>query len=69
MSSSIGVAPDRKDLYLYRWLIGGALVAGLASLVIAGISEGDNERRTSASSCCMTTHRRARRLHRDATGS
>ena len=29
----------RKDLYLYRWLIGGALVAGLASLLIADIND------------------------------
>jgi ABC-type transport system involved in multi-copper enzyme maturation permease subunit len=29
----------RKDLYLYRWLIGGSLIAGLASLVIAGVNE------------------------------
>ena len=38
MNSSMVWRLIRKDLYLYRWLIGGALVAGLASLVIAGIN-------------------------------
>jgi hypothetical protein len=33
-----------KDLYLYRWLIAAALVAGAASLVLSGVSEGDNVR-------------------------
>ena len=39
MSNSIVWRLIRKDLYLYRWLIGGALVAGLVSLVIAGVNE------------------------------
>jgi ABC-2 type transport system permease protein len=39
MSNSMVWRLIRKDLYLYRWLIGGALVASLASLVIAGINE------------------------------
>lgn len=30
-----------KDLYLYRWLIAGALLAGLASLVLSRFVEGD----------------------------
>lgn len=39
MSNSMVWRLIRKDLYLYRWLIGGAIVASLGSLVIAGISE------------------------------
>jgi hypothetical protein len=39
MSNSLVWRLIRKDLYLYRWLIGGALVAGLVSLVIAGLNE------------------------------
>lgn len=39
MSNSMVWRLIRKDLYLYRWLIGGALVASLASLVIAGLNE------------------------------
>jgi ABC-2 type transport system permease protein len=39
MSNSIMWRLIRKDLYLYRWLIGGALVAGLASLVITGLND------------------------------
>src|SRR5262245_1361248 len=31
-----------KDLYLYRWLIVGALIAGMASLFISRYSGGDN---------------------------
>lgn len=31
-----------KDLYLYRWLIASALIAGVVSLVISRFSEGDN---------------------------
>mgnify|MGYP001558662857 CR=1 FL=1 len=31
-----------KDLYLYRWLITGALVGGVLSLVLSHFSEGDN---------------------------
>jgi ABC-2 type transport system permease protein len=33
-----------KDLYLYRWLIAGALLAAVASLVLSGFDEGDNVR-------------------------
>ena len=31
-----------KDLYLYRWLIAGALAAGIASLVLSRFTGGDN---------------------------
>jgi ABC-type transport system involved in multi-copper enzyme maturation permease subunit len=31
-----------KDLYLYRWLIAGALLAGVASLVLSRFGKGDN---------------------------
>jgi ABC-2 type transport system permease protein len=31
-----------KDLFLYRWLIAGALLAGVASLVVSSLSAGDN---------------------------
>lgn len=31
-----------KDLYLYRWLIAGALLAGIASLAVSRFSGGDN---------------------------
>ena len=30
-----------KDLYLYRWMIAGALVASVGSLVVASVSAGD----------------------------
>ena len=33
-----------KDLYLYRWLIATALIAGVASLVISHFATGDNVR-------------------------
>jgi ABC-2 type transport system permease protein len=39
MSNSVMWHLIRKDLYLYRWLIGGALAVGLASLVIAGMND------------------------------
>jgi ABC-2 type transport system permease protein len=39
MSNSMVWRLIRKDLYLYRWLIGGSLVTGLASLVIAGAND------------------------------
>jgi ABC-2 type transport system permease protein len=38
MSNSMVWRLIQKDLYLYRWLIAGSLVAGLASLVIAGMN-------------------------------
>ncbi len=50
MSNSVVWRLIRKDLYLYRWLIGGSLAVGLASLFIAGIER--NEPATSVSSCC-----------------
>jgi ABC-2 type transport system permease protein len=39
MSNSVVWRLIRKDLYLYRWLIGGSLAVGLASLLIAGLNE------------------------------
>jgi hypothetical protein len=38
MSDSMVWRLIRKDLYLYRWLIGGSLALGLASLFIAGVN-------------------------------
>jgi ABC-2 type transport system permease protein len=40
MTRSITWVLVRKDLFLYRWLIGGTLVAGIASLFLAGTSGG-----------------------------
>jgi len=39
MSNSVVWRLIRKDLYLYRWLIGGSLAVGLGSLLIAGMNE------------------------------
>jgi hypothetical protein len=42
MNRSIVARLIAKDLYLYRWLMGGGLAAGIASLVISRFSAGDN---------------------------
>jgi hypothetical protein len=39
MSTSMVWRLIAKDLYLYRWMIGGSLAVGLASLFIAGMNE------------------------------